>query len=251
MAGSSNLAKAQLVELSGLDKEANDPMPGGRSTTVQFNPDTLKVSFANQIATPDGAGSQRGSAGRQFVGKGTTKLAVQLWFDVTHPSAGDSPKEDVRDLTKEVAYFITPQQDKNDKNKFLPPAVRFLWGSFSFDGIMESLEETLELFSSDGRPIRASMSFALTQQKIAAFSGTGKSQGQLPGTPGAPGGGPPGTTPLTPATAGASVQSLVDALGRGADWQSIAAANGIENPRLLQPGQLLNLNPGTNSRRVL
>jgi hypothetical protein len=35
---------------------------------------------------------------------------------------------------------------------------------------------------------------------------------------------------------------MADASG-AADWQSVAAANGIENPRLLQPGQLLNLNP--------
>jgi hypothetical protein len=30
--------------------------------------------------------------------------------------------------------------------------------------------------------------------------------------------------------------------GADADWQSIATANGIENPRLLQPGQLINMN---------
>jgi hypothetical protein len=30
--------------------------------------------------------------------------------------------------------------------------------------------------------------------------------------------------------------------GANADWQSIATANGIENPRLLQPGQLINMN---------
>jgi len=32
-------------------------------------------------------------------------------------------------------------------------------------------------------------------------------------------------------------------LGPGADWQSVALANGIENPRLLPAGQLINLNP--------
>jgi hypothetical protein len=35
--------------------------------------------------------------------------------------------------------------------------------------------------------------------------------------------------------------------GDDADWQSIASANGIENPRLLQPGQLINLNARASS----
>ena len=30
--------------------------------------------------------------------------------------------------------------------------------------------------------------------------------------------------------------------GLGDNWQAIAAANGIENPRLLTPGQLINMN---------
>jgi nucleoid-associated protein YgaU len=38
------------------------------------------------------------------------------------------------------------------------------------------------------------------------------------------------------------VQGMASGLGRANDWQSIAAANNIENPRLLQPGQLIDLN---------
>jgi hypothetical protein len=38
------------------------------------------------------------------------------------------------------------------------------------------------------------------------------------------------------------VQSVADSQGKGDNWQDIASANGIENPRLLQPGQLLDLN---------
>ena len=34
---------------------------------------------------------------------------------------------------------------------------------------MDSLEESLEFFSNDGRPLRASMSMTLSQGKIRAF----------------------------------------------------------------------------------
>jgi hypothetical protein len=116
----------------------------------------------------------------------------------------------------------------------VPPAVRFIWGSFQFDGIMESMEESLEFFSSDGRPLRASVTINLTQQKITEFTfrataGPGATQS-------------PGTRPLTPAPQGKSVQSMADSQGKGDNWQGIASANGIENPRLLQPGQLVDLN---------
>lgn len=229
MPDSQKLEKAELRE---LDAEFKNEINTDKKCQVQFNPETLKVSFANQVATPSGAGDQQGTPARQFVGAGTTKLSLQLWFDISAPMPPKQKKEqDVRKLTAKVAYFITP---KPEGDKFVPPAVRFIWGSFQFDGIMESMEESLEFFSSDGRPLRASVSINLTQQKITEFTfrataGPGATQSK-------------GTRPLTPAPKGKSVQSMADSQGKGADWQAIASLNGIENPRLLQPGQLLDMN---------
>jgi hypothetical protein len=226
--------KAQLVE---LDAQSN---PKGEPVTVQFNPETLKVSFANQVVPPKGTGNNKEKSSIQYVGAGTTKLTLQLWFDVTGQAPdAKSPEVDVRALTKKVAYFITPQQSGDD---FLPPAVRFRWGSFQFDGIMDSMEESLELFSSDGVPLRAGVSLSLSQQRIQAFSG--RPAGPAGGPPGAagPGGAPPGTQPLTQARTGDTVQGLAATLGAGVRWQAIAQANNIDNPRFLAPGQRLNLN---------
>jgi hypothetical protein len=224
--------KLEKAELRELDAEFKNEINTDKKCQVQFNPETLKVSFANQVATPSGAGDQKGTPARQFVGAGTTKLSLQLWFDVSAPMPPQQKKEqDVRKLTAKVAYFITP---KPEGDKFVPPAVRFIWGSFQFDGIMESMEESLEFFSSDGRPLRASVTINLTQQKITEF--TFRPTAGPGATPS------PGTRPLTPAPQGKSVQSRADSQGKGDNWQDIASANGIENPRLLQPGQLLDLN---------
>jgi hypothetical protein len=38
------------------------------------------------------------------------------------------------------------------------------------------------------------------------------------------------------------VQNIADSQGKGDNWQDIATANNIENPRMLQPGQLLDMN---------
>jgi hypothetical protein len=243
------LAKAEIRE---LDANFQNEINEDNWTVVQFNPESMKVSFANQIATPSGSGDQNGPQARQFVGGGTTKLSVTLYFDVTSELPPDLPEvDDVRKLTQRVAYFITPAGDPaNNPKKFIPPSVRFVWGTFQFDGIMESLEESLELFSFEGRPLRANVSIGLTQQKITAFQFN-----DVPSPPAATlqGGQPAGTRPMKEAPAGSSLQSMVanqPGLGPGADWQSVALANGIENPRLLQPGQLINLSPPSLSASV-
>jgi hypothetical protein len=235
------LAKAELRE---LDADFKNEINREKWTVVQFNPETLKVAFANQIATPSGAGDQSGTPARQFVGAGTTKLTVQLWFDASAPLPvgalpdGSASTDDVRKLTQRVAYFITPILNKATPPQFVPPAVRFLWGSFQFDGILESLEESLEFFSRQGRPLRASMTLNISQQKITEFAfrdaGLGLGIGGSAATP--------GTHPLTQAPAGATMQGLAGSQGRGAEWKTIAAANNIENPRLLTPGQLIDFN---------
>jgi hypothetical protein len=243
MPESTELAKAELREL-----DANfEPIDNNEHTVkVQFNPDSLKVSFANQVQNSQGTGDQNGPQSRQYVGAGTTKLVVTLWFDVNAPQPGDSNETDVRKLTAKVVYFITPRKAEDDQTKFYPPAVRFVWGSFQFDGMVDSIEESLEFFSNDGQPLRASVALNMSQQKVTfAFNKDFKAP---PGSSGL-GGSAAGTRPLAQATAGASLQSLAAASGK-ADWQSIATANGIENPRLLQPGQLIDLNAATPAIKI-
>lgn len=237
--------RLEKAELRQLDADLRNEIKRENWAKLQFNPESLKVSFANQIQTPTGTGDQSGTPSRQFVGAGTTKLSLSVFFDANAPLAeGEAAVDDVRKLTQKVAFFITPQEEGK---KFIPPAVRFVWGSFQFDGIMDNLEETLDFFSSDGKPLRASMNLSLSQQRITKFTfrDTGRGPGAAPG-----GGGPtaPGTQPLTEAPAGATVQGLAAQVGLGDNWQAIASANGIENPRLLAPGQLINLNVALDAR---
>jgi hypothetical protein len=218
------LKRAKLIE---LNQQFTDKKGGGQEVEVQFNPETLKVSFANQIVQPTGGDQSAGNAGRQFVGAGTTKLALQLWFDV-HAMAKD-PVDDVRKLTQKVIYFMTPQESEADRTKKAPPGVRFVWGSFKFDGMVDGIEESLEFFSPEGKPLRASVSLTLSQQKILVEFEDVKAPASA------------GRAPLNAAKQGDSVQGMAAKKGKG-DWQSIAAANGIEDPLRMPPGQLIDLN---------
>lgn len=234
----SNPVRLEKAELRQLDADLRNEVKRENWAKLQFNPESLKVSFANQIQTPAGAGDQSGTPSRQFVGAGTTKLSLAVYFDASAPvPEGESPVDDVRKLTQKVAYFITPQAEGK---QFIPPAVRFVWGSFQFDGIMDGLDENLEFFSPEGKPLRASMTLSLSQQRITKFSFRDTGGGGMPGTGG--GSPTPGTRPLAEASAGATVQGLAASAGLGGNWQGIASANGIENPRRLPRGQFLDLN---------
>jgi len=193
----------------------------------------MKVTFANQVVQPEGGDQSAGTAGRQFVGAGTTKLAITLWFDVT--AMTENPVDDVRRLTADVIHFMTPKEAESDATKLAPPGTRFVWGSFLFDGMVEGVEESIEFFSPEGKPLRASVGLTIGQQKVlvSAFQGDGRVPGR------------PGQRPFTPARQGDSVQQMAGAKGNGAtggDWQSVATANGIEDPLRLKPGTLIDLN---------
>jgi contractile injection system tube protein len=216
------LVKATLTE---LDQKFEEEKSGGQKVEVQFNPETLKVTFANAIVQPQGGDQSAGNSGRQFVGAGTTKLALTLWFDVT--AMEKDPVDDVRRLTAKVVYFMTPQKSDADPKKLSPPGVQFQWGSFLFKGVVEGLDESLEYFSPEGKPLRASMTLTLSQQKIleTKFDGEGKV----------------GQRPFKAAKQNQSLQNMAAKQGKD-DWQSIAAANGIEDPLRMAAGSLVDLN---------
>lgn len=216
-----NLTKAILREIS-WDSNQN-PVDGNHSVEVQFNPESLKLALSNQNAS----GDQRGGSAIQYVGAGTSKLSFDLWFDTT-----GSPGQDVRDLTNKVIFFMTPKAS-GQEGKFIPPGVRFLWGTFLFEGIMDSLNEDLEYFSEDGRPLRAKLSISMSRQEIRFEEGSQQGGSGL-GTTAASGG-------KQQAQDGDTVPDLA-----GDDWPAVAAANGIENPLDLAPGALLDLNPAAS-----
>jgi hypothetical protein len=282
---------AKLIELK---DDLSDVMPGGKSLTVQFNPESLKLSYANQVkeqpnssgGASAGGNQSQGSAARQFVGTGSTKLSVQLWFDVAAATSAPFIVDDVRRITAQVLYFIKPKPapaGARDTAQRTPPGLRFSWGNFLFDGIVEGMEESVEFFSPKGEALRASITLNMVQQEILvpAFSGSGavpgarplwpagggqslqalqdaaKASGAAPSSGGGGAGGPGlggvlgagfsagvsvgGVSLGASAGAGVSLGLSSGAAFQGGGWQAVALANGIENPRAMPPGQLIDL----------
>lgn len=201
-----------------------------KKVVAQFNPETLRLSQA--VALDDK--KQSGAAAIQHVSTLTRKLAVDLWFDVTSPELlgsgqPESPPEDVRKITEKLNIFLVPTEGSGPKR--IPVAVRFQFGSFVFDGVMQSANETIDYFSPLGVPLRAKVAITISSQRAVAKL---RYDGGLP---------EPGVKPTMPVEQGDSVQAAANRAGLGDDWPDVAARNGIENPRQPRAGSRLRL-PG-------
>ncbi len=223
------LAKARLVPINLDVKPPRDEItdvPDLKPVPVHFNPQTLRLSYANQ----NRGGDQPKGKVTQFVGTGTSKLSVELVFDTS--ASGD----DVRKIVEKIVGFIKPIKRGS---KRVPPGIRFEWGAFIFRGVVDGIQETLEYFSESGVPLRAAVGLSIARQDIQFDYGTPLAGGA--GAPGAPGGATAPVQPLAPALADDSVQSVAGRAGRSGDWKAIAAANDIDDPLRLAAGTFLNL----------
>ena len=162
------LQKAYIVEIS-ADESARELAP---RFPVQFNPTSLKL----QIASSMDAGSPSGSQRRQSTGSSTITLTLELVFDTADEGSTGSPRS-VREKTAQIERFLFPksQGEKNPK----PPKMRFQWGSFVIDGVLDSVNVDLDHFAADGTPLRAKVNLSIKEQNsklIFLKAGPGSNQ---------------------------------------------------------------------------
>jgi len=251
------MATASVTVVDRDGKEQGSPI------NVQFNPETLSVSYT-------GYGTQ-GSGGAEDDGRGSsaqrtghsTSLSLDLLFDTSESG------KDVRNSALQIVNLLFGTKTNT------VPLVRFLWGTFLFYGRIDSVNEELSYFSDEGMPLRATLSLSMSGDRLnnegsgdAGFSAAGGfsagfsagvgfgasagfSAGASAGVSGGVGAGfsasagvgvgaTVGTSPLKLSASGESVQGIAASAGK--DWKAVASANGIDNPRQLQAGTVLNLN---------
>ncbi|WP_129674632.1 hypothetical protein [Candidatus Chloroploca sp. Khr17] len=119
------------------------------AVTVQFNPASLEYNLRNNIEKKG-----RGARARQHVSQTTATLATELIFDTTHTG------QDVRIETVKIARYLQPYDD----TKKIPPTIRFEWGTFVFEGYVESYKETIDFFAAGGVPLRSTLNVTFTSK---------------------------------------------------------------------------------------
>lgn len=136
--------RASFKPLNG--PEANQPF------AVHFNPTSLQISISNTLEDK-GQGKEK----KQYVTKSSAKLSMDLIYDSTHDGT------DVRLQTGKIAKLMEPAKRDGD-NAAPPSVVLFEWGSFKFQGLVESYKETIDFFAPTGVPLRASINLTLASQ---------------------------------------------------------------------------------------
>lgn len=220
--------------------------------TVDFDPQSLELTYTTGSTAPGSAPTASGSG---TAAKSPTQqtsqraaLALTLLFD-TSTQRGVS----VQARTGPLVSLTTPrlQPDGSQARR----VVRFLWGSFLFYGCVDSMSQTIDFFSDVGVPLRASVRLSLTEisdpsrrSGSGAGTGIGASFGASVGLSASAGASfgagesasfGVGTTPLTLSRDGDTIQAIGARSGGAVSWRAVATANGIDNPRLLQPGTVL------------
>ena len=144
-------------------------------------------------------------------------MSMELMFDTT------VDKSDVRTawvnkllaLTNPSVKPTTGEAGKHDKGR--PPTVTFVWGQFQMLGVIESLNVSYLMFSSEGTPLRAKVQVKMKEWVINEYKdGTG---GQAYGS---------SPVQLITVNPGDTASSI--AAEYGSSWRAVADANGWDNP---------------------
>ena len=181
----------------------------GKPVTVHFNPVSLQYAISNTLKD-EGSGNKK----KQVVSQSSGKLTMDLIFDTTGLGT------DVRAETGQIAAFMTPLKDKS------LPVVVFEWGTLKFQGMAEGYKETIDYFSPNGVPLRASINLTLAQQD-AVFEKSSKEVGSafdnLPKKE--------LNAVSVPSSSDQNPANVASQSGNERAARAIAAANGLESTR--------------------
>lgn len=206
----------------------------GDPVDVHFNPSSLRVTTTNQF--DDGAPNQ--------VSKPTSfKLDVELLFDTTETGI------DVVRTTRALRYAAiataegaTHDEAGNDTeesggNSSHLALVILTWGTRSFQGYVESLNETLDYWTSDGVPLRSTIQISMKGTTKRFLTGSYhdvagyKDKTAVPNMPKVV------MSPVAPDNTDAFLKLAREA-GDKTTGRGLAAANGLENMRATGGGAM-------------
>ncbi|MGN1119362.1 MAG: hypothetical protein ACI4Q4_03320 [Oscillospiraceae bacterium] len=141
---------------------------------VMFNPETYSVDSGAEYSSSAAPG--RFEDGLQFTKLSTRRLSLELLFDtMNRPSRfsdditiSSQLKDVFADSSPDVSEYVNKlhkliETEKSGNEVFPPPVVVFAWGSFSFQGVIESFKESYTMFQRDGSPIKATVSLSIKE----------------------------------------------------------------------------------------
>jgi hypothetical protein len=183
-----------------------------------FNPTELQLSKQNTFQEVPIPGLDAPPI--QFVRGASEKLSFDAIFDTSD------------DMTSVRDKYVDPLRKllAIEGSLHAPPIVQFVWESFRFTGVIDSLNVTFTLFSEQGFPVRAKLSFSIKEYTtVDQQRAIAKKQS-------------PDLEKSYVVKRGDTLSAIAQiAYGDATQWRAIAAANSIFDPRMLVPGTVLTI----------
>jgi len=219
------LKKATITVLDGADK--------GKVIAVLFNPTEYNFERTNSYKATAVPGL--GSPLLQFVNGESASLSMDLFMDdYTDPKGPTSlltpEKDPLMTRLRAMAKLL-----EIDRDLHAPPPVRFNWGPMEFSAVLEKLGRKVTMFHPDGTPARVTLSVAFKEYR------TLRQQLEDPRRESAD---------KTKRRVVVGKEALWWIAAREYDdageWPRIAAANDLDDPRDIAPGDWLTIPPIEN-----
>jgi nucleoid-associated protein YgaU len=217
---------------------------GGDPVEALFNPNEISVSASaswDQEQPATYSGPNAATVELEFRSVEAETLSIELFFDTYESRAAMTFKDavvsllptmvserqatDVRRYTQQVAQLAEVDGDLHR-----PPLCNLSWGAFDiFTGVLTSLNQRFTLFLEDGTPVRATLSCSFLGVSLEWQ----RRRGELHSSD---------VAKTRQVRRNDTLHSIAAEEYRDpALWRHIARANGIINPRHLEPGVVLTI----------
>jgi hypothetical protein len=223
-----------------LQKAVIENVDTHKTIKCLFNPTEYSIAKTNNWTTKPSNGKNVPDV--EFSGGGASTLTLQLFFDVNEienktKSAGEMAKKsdqkrDVRDYIDELwkLALVDPAKKNAKTQQARPPLCIFQWGqTWHFKAVVTSLSVRYTLFREDGTPIRATADVTFQEaedgQMLKRTNPTSYSE--------------PGLRRREVRPKDTLATIAYEEYGDPNHWRKIAAANAMEDPLDLYPGQVL------------
>jgi len=217
-----------MTAQTGLEKAVIINLDTGETVDCMFRPKEYTFTKSNTWQAQMITGKNTPKV--EFSGGQAMKLQMELFFDTYELG------KDVRKLyTDKIWRLMMINPSNMDKgNKGWPPQCEFRWGlSWSFRAVITDISQKFTLFLADGTPVRSTMNVTFLQA-----AETGVFPGQNPTTVSKPG------YKTRRVKEGETLDSIAfDEYGDAGQWRYLADVNRLDNPRQLEPGQVLAIAP--------
>jgi LysM repeat protein len=196
----------------------------GEKIPVMFNPEEYTLNKDNNFASQTVPGLS--SPLLQFVNGNLRTLEMELMFDTYLPVTTEArPTRDVREETDRVLKLLDI-----DGELHAPPIVQVSWASLQFRGVLARASQKFIMFLSDGRPVRAKIN--VTFNEFIDVDREAKEVNRQTAD----------FTKTHTVTQGETLSGIAARYYENPrQWRPIAVASGMDDPRALVVGELLQI----------